>query len=260
MRKDIVWKSDELCKLFLENVRGEIPFAFEQIDLMTRLLKANVNVQRFLDLGCGNGILAGAILEHYPNALGVLVDFSESMLSEAKQLLANHSNLKFVNSDFSNNSWIRSVKRESPYDAIVSGYAIHHQSNKRKRQLFHEIFQLLNPGGMFINLEHVASNSKWIESINNSLFVDSLLSFHHRKGSMKSREQVMASYVHRQDKAANILAPVETQCVWLRRCGFTDVDCYFKVFELAIFGGRRHTAPKRENSLNHNRLKRSHAR
>ena len=37
----------------------------------------------------------------------------------------------------------------------------------------------------------------------------------------------------------NILAPVELQCEWLRRIGFEDVDCYFKIFELAVFGGRR---------------------
>jgi hypothetical protein len=45
--------------------------------------------------------------------------------------------------------------------------------------------------------------------------------------------------VHRPDKAANILAPVEAQCDWLREIGYEDVDCYFKVLELAVFGGRR---------------------
>ena len=42
----------------------------------------------------------------------------------------------------------------------------------------------------------------------------------------------------RDDKEANILAPVEVQCEWLRECGFEDVDCFFKFFELAVFGGR----------------------
>lgn len=46
-------------------------------------------------------------------------------------------------------------------------------------------------------------------------------------------------YVHRPDKDANILALVEPQCEWLREFGFEDVDCYFKIFELAIIGGRR---------------------
>ena len=114
MRRDTVWKSEKLDRLFLENVRFGIPFAFEQVEVMIRLLKANCKqVQHFLDLGCGNGILAAAILEHYPNATGTLVDFSNGMLSEAKKLLAKHSNLKFVNGDFSNKNWIHLVKKKS---------------------------------------------------------------------------------------------------------------------------------------------------
>jgi hypothetical protein len=50
---------------------------------------------------------------------------------------------------------------------------------------------------------------------------------------------VARHYYDRPDKSANILAPVERQCTWLREIGFTDVDCYLKVFELAVFGGRR---------------------
>ncbi len=37
----------------------------------------------------------------------------------------------------------------------------------------------------------------------------------------------------------NILALVEDQCDWLREIGFSDVDCFFKLFEVAIFGGRK---------------------
>jgi hypothetical protein len=40
-------------------------------------------------------------------------------------------------------------------------------------------------------------------------------------------------------KEANILAPVETQCQWLREIGFEHVDCYLKIFELEVFDGVR---------------------
>ena len=51
--------------------------------------------------------------------------------------------------------------------------------------------------------------------------------------------QVADEYVHRQDKHENILVPVEAQREWLRELGFLDVDCYFKLLEFAVFGGRR---------------------
>ena len=60
-----------------------------------------------------------------------------------------------------------------------------------------------------------------------------------RLAGAKTRAAVADEYHNRPDKAANILVPVEVQCDWLRACGFGDVDCYFKAFELAVFGGRR---------------------
>jgi hypothetical protein len=37
----------------------------------------------------------------------------------------------------------------------------------------------------------------------------------------------------------NILAELDKQLGWLKMIGYTDVDCYFKAFEGALFGGRR---------------------
>jgi len=53
------------------------------------------------------------------------------------------------------------------------------------------------------------------------------------------REEVAQTYYSRTDKTANLLAPVESQCQWLREIGYRDVDCYMKIFELALFGARR---------------------
>ena len=90
-----------------------------------------------------------------------------------------------------------------------------------------------------INVEHVASASNWVESVWDNYFVDALHDFSRKQGSAKSREEIAKEFYDRPDKEANILAPVETQCEWLRALGFQDVDCYFKIFELAVFGGRR---------------------
>ena len=46
-------------------------------------------------------------------------------------------------------------------------------------------------------------------------------------------------YVRRPDRVENIVTLVEEQCAWLREIGYQDVDCYFKLLELAVFGGRK---------------------
>lgn len=232
-----VWKTSSLVAAYLEGVRGAIPFAQEQIDVMLRLIAARgTPLRTFLDLGCGDGVLSAAILDRYPQATAVLVDFSAPMLDAAKNRFAGkNASVRLLNLDYGEPSWTTSVDGNGPYDAIVSGYSIHHQPDVRKREIYSEIFRLLDSGGIFINVEHVSSASAWIESVHDDLFVDHL----HRGHPGTSRSETAENYRNRPDKAANILAPVEVQCGWLREIGFTDVDCYLKVFELAVFGGRR---------------------
>jgi ubiquinone/menaquinone biosynthesis C-methylase UbiE len=234
------WKSEALVECYLDGIRGGIPLASEQIDVMLRLVDASqMPVEGFADLGCGNGILAEALLGRHPNATATLVDFSEPMLDEARRQLAPFSgNCHFIKADLSDQQWRVPIANQAPFDLVVSGYAIHHLTDARKRQLYSEVHELLKPGGLFVNAEHVKSSTAWLERIWQDLLVDALYTHHSRRDSGMSRDQVAQKFVHRHD-AENILAPVEDQCEWLRACGFEDVDCYFKIFELAIFGGRR---------------------
>ena len=162
------------------------------------------------------------------------------MIDEARDQLASRGgNCHFVVADLADPAWLSSAAADGPFDLVVSGYAIHHLTDERKRRLYGEVFDLLKPGGLFVNTEHVKSATIWGEHIFDELMIDSLFAYHSERGSEKTRDEIAEEFVHRPDKAANILAPVEDQCEWLRSCGFVDVDCNFKLFELAIFGGRR---------------------
>lgn len=230
-----------MVRAFLDGIRGGIPLAREQIDVMLRFVEAGGSrVQSFADLGCGNGVLSLALLERYPNAVATLVDLSEPMIEAARSHLTGHEpNCRFVTADLSDGEWVSLVGDGAPFDLVVSGYAIHHLEDQRKRELYAEVFGLLRPGGLFLNTDHVKSATPWIESIFNDLLIDSVYDYHSRLGSGKTREEVAKEYVCRPDRAANKLAPVEVQCEWLSQCGFEDVDCYFKILELAMFGGHR---------------------
>lgn len=237
--RDTVWQTDQLTQTYLTGVRGAIPLAQEQIDVMLRLIHAaNPSVTTVLDLGCGDGILGQAVLDLYPHARVVFADFSEPMLEAARKRMAGNKRCTFIHVDYGKTGWERILSPDpSLFEVVISGFSIHHQPDRRKKEIYAEIYNLLAPGGIFLNLEHVASSSPWVERRFEEYFVDALHAYHQNNASGKTRQQVDEEYYSRPDKTANILAPVESQCNWLREIGFTDVDCYLKIFELALFGG-----------------------
>jgi len=238
---DRVWQSDDLARLYLDNIRGAIPLAAEQIDVMLRLIGTRSEpVRRFMDLGCGDGVLGLAMLGDYPEAQGVFVDFSDSMLDACRTRLAERGAQAVVQEiDYGQASWLGTVRPHGPYDAIVSGYSIHHQPDERKRELYGEIHDLLAPGGWFVHVEHCAPESAVAHRLFEETFIDNIQALLVREGRPSDRDEIRRKFVDRVDKQANILRPVNVQCDWLCEIGFEEVDCFLKIHELAVFGGRR---------------------
>jgi tRNA (cmo5U34)-methyltransferase len=234
------WQTGELSKTFLEGVRGAIPGAELQFAVIGKIVQGwCINPKSILDLGCGDGILGKYLLTRFPSASGHFLDFSDPMLDAARDNLKSLRTATITKADFSTSSWLDCISEYQPIDVVVSGFAIHHQPDERKQRLYSEIFDLLAPSGVFLNLEHVASSSRSGEVLFDEFFIDHLFEFHSKANPSANRE-IIAQYYHgRQDKKENILAPVDIQCEWLRAIGFQNVDCFFKAFELALFGGRK---------------------
>ena len=240
MVTDQVWKLPAVVNRFLSH-RAAIPLAQEQIGVMVSILKSRAQpVENFLDLGCGDGILGAAVLGEYPSSRGVLVDFSEAMLQQAREQLKEYAGqLAFENLDYGDPAWINGMDTYGLFDAIVSGYSIHHQPDARKREIYAEIFSLLKPGGWFVNVEHIAPTAPLVTDLFNDHLVDGYYAIEQRNRGTRTREEMANFYLNRPDKDANKLLSVDVQCTWLREIGYEEVDCYFRILELAVFAGRR---------------------
>jgi len=238
--RDIVWRSSSLIDLYLARLRDALPMHRSQIEVMTHVLATmHTPVTRFLDLGCGDGILGTALLQRYPLAHGVLADASDRMLQIARTKLQPYApQLAFLPFDLGS-AWSSAVAPYGPFDVVVSGYAIHHLPDREKQQVYQTIHALLRPGGRFINIEYVAAPTAAAEDMFMSYLTDQAYAAERQHGSMITQAQardVVEALMHTPDDRPS---RVETQCAWLREFGFMDVDCYFKLFGFAVFGGQR---------------------
>ncbi|MCU7836079.1 MAG: class I SAM-dependent methyltransferase [gamma proteobacterium symbiont of Taylorina sp.] len=240
MEQKSEWQNPELTEVYLNGVRGTIPGADLQLAVIGKIVDLwCASPKHILDLGCGNGILGHFLLNRFPSSNGLFVDFSDPMLDAARKKVETFPKAIVVKGDFASPQWLDVTNPLGSFDIVVSGFAIHHQPNERKRELYSEIFDLLTPGGVFLNLEHVASITQAGEELFDDFFIDHLHHFHSKSNTTANRDSIADKYYRRLDKKENILARVEDQCQWLRHIGYTDVDCFFKVFELALFGGRK---------------------
>jgi tRNA (cmo5U34)-methyltransferase len=234
------WQTAEVANAFLAGVRSAIPGAELQLAVLGKIIEQWCPSPRtILDLGCGDGILGRYLLNRFPAAQGLFADFSEPMLAAVQQKVCELPQATVVTADFGQPNWVQAVVTETPIDVVVSGFAIHHQPDDRKQAIYREIYDLLPPGGVFLNLEHVASATPAGEALFDEFFVDHLHAYHGQSDPEVQRAAIAQKYYNRPDKVENILAPVTDQCEWLRAIGYRDVDCFFKTFELALFGGRK---------------------
>jgi SAM-dependent methyltransferase len=231
------WNKKEKLFKYVEGVRQFFPLAEEQLDIISRIIgKFNPSIKTFLDLGCGDGFLGHFIYKLYPDAHGVFLDLSPEMITKAENKDADHQS-EFVVQNFEDPDWYRSILTSRKFDLIVSGYAIHHIENTEKKSLYKDIFDLLNRNGIFLNLEHVSSPTPLVQEMFNDLFLDGMSNYHDHIKDGKTKEEIEQIHNDPEHKILNKLESVEKQCVWLRDLGFSNVDCYMKIFELALFGG-----------------------
>jgi SAM-dependent methyltransferase len=167
---------------------------------------------RILDLGTGDGRLISLLQRERPRMSVVGLDFSELMLAGARERFAGDERVDLVRHDL--NEPLPDLGR---FDAVVSSMAIHHLEHERKRSLYGEVFDLLEPGGVFANFEHVASPT---ERLHAAFFA------------------AIGEPLENADPSDRLL-DVETQLGWLRELGLDDVDCYWKWLEMAMLVGVR---------------------
>jgi SAM-dependent methyltransferase len=119
-------------------------------------------------------------------------DFSPTMLEKARLRFADDDSITIIEHDRND-----TFPDLGLFDVVLSSFAIHHMSDEKKQTLYREIYNMLDPGGLFCNLEHVSSPIGKLEA-----------DFYQAIGSTLADAD-----------PSNQCASVELQLEWLRQIG-----------------------------------------
>ncbi|MDD9268004.1 class I SAM-dependent methyltransferase [Paenibacillus sp. GCM10023248] len=223
--QQITSKFNEIAEKYDSQRRKLIPCFDDFYQTAASLVEADTASPRILDLGAGTGLLSSFILEKYPAAKVTLIDLSEGMLDVARLRFEGQPfDLTIVAGDYT------AFESSEPFDCIVSALSIHHLEDEDKQKLFHCIYRLLKPGGIFVNADQVQGASPYLDRLYRSDWEAKI------EATDLSPEALKAAY---ERTKLDRMAPLNQQLNWLQACGFADADCIYKYYNFVVMYARK---------------------
>lgn len=178
-------------------------------------------VPRMLDLGAGTGIVSASVVARVSVDQLTLLDQSAAMLERAATRLVRwHPELVVQE--------LCEPLPSGPFDVVVSALAIHHLRHDEQRELYARIFEALASGGMFIHAEQVNARSARLCGVFEAIHLDVAR-------NLGSSETEIHAAIERmkQDRCTT----VTEHLAWLTDAGYDDIECFYRSFRFAVFGG-----------------------
>ncbi|MGQ0537108.1 MAG: ubiquinone/menaquinone biosynthesis methyltransferase [Methanobacteriota archaeon] len=119
--------------------------------------------ERILDVGCGTGRLAGAVLAREPRASVVGVDLSSRMIHVARQEARGKRPAAFVAGDA-----LRLPFPDARFDAAINGFVLRNVPDPGR--FFSEMRRVLRPGGRLVSLEAAEPSGRLARALHRGYF------------------------------------------------------------------------------------------
>lgn len=178
---------------------------------------------RVLDLGAGTGLLSALVARAFPRARLTLVDVSPQMLAVARRRFTDElERFEFRVLDYATNPL------PGEYEVVVSALSIHHLDGTEKSELFRKVYGVLSDGGVFVNADQVLGPTSEIEARYREVWLRQV-----RKRGIGEEDLAAALARMEEDK----LSTLDEQKAWLAEAGFQQVDCPYKNYSFAVYGG-----------------------
>jgi tRNA (cmo5U34)-methyltransferase len=232
--------SEESSQYFIDYAAYFVPDRTAQLETICQLIPAWSEPFHVVELCCGEGLLARAILEHFPASRLHGYDGSSTMLDKARadlQLFGERCTLHLFDlaaADWRSFPW--------PVQVVVSSLAIHHLDGDQKRALYRDLYRQLSPGGALIIADLIqpahslgvqTAARAWDEAVQQAALA--------RDGNLAAFEVFQRDqwnfyhYPEPMDKPSEVYEHLR----WLAEAGFSAVDVYWMKAGHAVYGGRK---------------------
>ena len=105
-----------------------------------------------LDIAGGTGSISRRVLQRFPAARTTLLDVDPVLLAIANASLDDRTTI--VSTNLNSADW-RALLDRTDFDAVLTATAMHWIEPERLAALYAEIREVLRPGGVFINADHM---------------------------------------------------------------------------------------------------------
>lgn len=223
--KQIKEHFDHEAQEFDAIIQKIIPYYDQMIEaLISSIPFEKEAVFSVIDLGCGTGNVAKKIQENYPNAQITCMDMSEKMLEITNEKLSQ----KAIGLCDSFDTFVF----EKNYDAIVSSLALHHLANEQAhREFYSQIYQALNPAGVFINADMTKAVSPNLQEV----FMEKWIEFMSRSVSMEEIKEKWLTSHFEEDRPVTMTSELKTMEI----IGFKEIEVSYKYYNYAVYMGTK---------------------
>ncbi|MBI3299166.1 MAG: class I SAM-dependent methyltransferase [Elusimicrobia bacterium] len=201
--------------------------------------------ERILELGAGTGLLSERLLERFPRASLTAVDGSGEMLERARGRLARFAGrVRVLQRSFED--FTASRFEDEGFDLIVSSFSLHHMRHDLLRGTYAQMRKSLAPRGQVLIADYVLTPHAEVQQRYEDIWVDTRVeNVRAALGKVLDRAQVKRDHERTKAAEGDNPARLDDQLAWLRAAGFEAVDCHWKHFCYAVFGGLK-PAPRPE--------------
>ena len=236
--------SETDSNLFLNVAEIFVPARSEQISTLLQLLPAEAGEECIVvEIGSGEGALAEVVLENFPHCHYIALDGSPAMRTRIQHRLARFGErLEIRPFGLAETAWRDQLPQQ--VRCVFSSLCVHHLDASGKRQLFHDMFKHLEPGGALLMADLIQPTDQHIADFfahqydkivrEQSLALRSDLSGYEE---FQQQEWNYFRYDYGKPDLYDQPSPLYDQLRWLQEVCFSVVDCYWMRAGHAIYGG-----------------------